>query len=152
MKLLGILRGRDHIHITFITVYCYNCFILFYFEEWWFSHSTMSNSLWPCGLKPARLLWIFQARILERVAISFSRGSSWPRGWTCVSCIGSKMFYCWVTWEDLILLLAVVHLLLCLIYYFFLTMKVMFYFFIKKDVSSSFEMCLLSHYKTYNME
>ena len=26
-------------------------------------------------------------RILERVAISYSRGSSWPRDWTCVSCI-----------------------------------------------------------------
>ena len=29
---------------------------------------------------------IFQARILECVAISFSRGSSWPRGWTCDLC------------------------------------------------------------------
>ena len=32
------------------------------------------------------------------------------------------------------------------------TLKVTFSFFIKKNVSSSFEMCLLSHYKTYNME
>ena len=30
---------------------------------------------------------IFQARILELVAISSSRGSSWPRNGTCVSCI-----------------------------------------------------------------
>ena len=29
---------------------------------------------------------ISQARILEWVAISFSRGSSWPRDWTWVSC------------------------------------------------------------------
>ena len=29
-----------------------------------------------------------QARTLKRIAISFSRGSSWPRGWTRVSCIG----------------------------------------------------------------
>ena len=28
---------------------------------------------------------LFKARILEWVAISFSRGSSWPRGWTCIS-------------------------------------------------------------------
>ena len=35
---------------------------------------------------------IFQARILEWVAISFSRGSSQPRNQTCVSCIGSKFF------------------------------------------------------------
>ena len=30
---------------------------------------------------------IFQARILEWVAISYSRGSSWPRDWICISCI-----------------------------------------------------------------
>ena len=30
---------------------------------------------------------IFQARILEWVAIPFSRGSSWTRDWTQVSCI-----------------------------------------------------------------
>ena len=30
---------------------------------------------------------ILQARILEWVAIPFSRGSSWPRDWTLVSCI-----------------------------------------------------------------
>ena len=30
---------------------------------------------------------IFQARILEWVAISSSRGSSWPRDWTCISCV-----------------------------------------------------------------
>ena len=28
---------------------------------------------------------ILQARILEQVAISFSRGSPWPRDWTCIS-------------------------------------------------------------------
>ena len=32
---------------------------------------------------------MFQARILEWVAVSFSRGSSWPRGQTCISCISS---------------------------------------------------------------
>ena len=34
---------------------------------------------------------IFQARILERVVISFSRGSSQPRDRTCISCIGKWM-------------------------------------------------------------
>ena len=37
---------------------------------------------------------IFQTRILEWVAIPSSRGSSWLRDQTQVSCI-----YCWVTWE-----------------------------------------------------
>ena len=39
---------------------------------------------------------IFQARILELVAISSSRGSSQPRNETCVSCIsciGSRILY-----------------------------------------------------------
>ena len=30
---------------------------------------------------------VFQARILEWVAISFCTGSSWPRDWTQVSCV-----------------------------------------------------------------
>ena len=35
---------------------------------------------------------IFQARILECVAIPFSRQSSWTRNRTCVSCMASKFF------------------------------------------------------------
>ena len=42
---------------------------------------------------------IFQARILVWVAISFSRGSSWPKDPTCVSCLSREILYCWVTWE-----------------------------------------------------
>ena len=37
---------------------------------------------------------IFQAKVLEWVAIYFSRGSSWPRDWTQVSRIVSKTLYC----------------------------------------------------------
>ena len=36
---------------------------------------------------------ILQARILERVTISFSRGSSWPRGQTWFCCIGRQILY-----------------------------------------------------------
>ena len=36
---------------------------------------------------------IFQARILEWVAVSSSRGSSQPRDQTCVSCIGRQILY-----------------------------------------------------------
>ena len=42
---------------------------------------------------------IFQARILEWVAISFFRGSSWPRDQTYVSCIGRWILYHWPTTE-----------------------------------------------------
>ena len=43
-----------------------------------------------------------QARMLEWVAISYSRGSSWPRDWTHVSrgsCTGRRILYHWATWE-----------------------------------------------------
>ena len=39
---------------------------------------------------------ISQARILDWVDISFSKGSSWPKDWTCiscVSCIGRQILY-----------------------------------------------------------
>ena len=42
---------------------------------------------------------ISQARILEWVAISFSRGSSRPRDWTQVSCMVSRFFKDWATRE-----------------------------------------------------
>ena len=45
---------------------------------------------------------IFQARILEWVAISFSRVSSRPRDWTEVSCIVGRCFTVWATREELI--------------------------------------------------
>ena len=42
---------------------------------------------------------ILQSRIMEWVAISYTRGSFWPRDWTCVFCIGRQILYCWATWE-----------------------------------------------------
>ena len=42
---------------------------------------------------------ISQARILEWVAISFSRRSSLPRDRTLIPCFGRKILYCWVTRE-----------------------------------------------------
>ena len=53
------------------------------------------------GLQPSRLLChgISQARILEWVAISFSRASSQPRDRTCVASIGRQILYHWATWE-----------------------------------------------------
>ena len=107
-----------------------------------FSHSVVSDSLWPHGLQHARppcpsptpgvtqtlslsphthihtyvvvvqspspflffcdtvdcspsgssVHGISQARMLEWVAFSFSRGSSWPRDWACISCSASGFF------------------------------------------------------------
>ena len=43
---------------------------------------------------------ILQERIMEWVAIPFSRGSSWPRVQTRVSCIAGRSFTVWATRED----------------------------------------------------
>ena len=40
---------------------------------------------------------ILQARMLEWIAISFFRGSSWPRDWTRVSSIAGRFFTIWAT-------------------------------------------------------
>ena len=40
-----------------------------------------------CRLPGFSIHGIFQAKILEQVAISFFRGSSWPRDWTLSSCV-----------------------------------------------------------------
>ena len=55
-----------------------------------------------CSLPGSSVHGILQARILEWVAISFSRGSSWPRDQTQVSCIGGRCFNLWATREALI--------------------------------------------------
>ena len=57
------------------------------------SHSVMSDSLWPHGL------YSLQARILEWVAVPFSRGSSQPSTWTRVSCIAGRLLTSWTTRE-----------------------------------------------------
>ena len=42
---------------------------------------------------------LVHSRILKWVAISFSKGSSWLRDWTCISCISRQILYPWATWE-----------------------------------------------------
>ena len=56
---------------------------------------TLCNPV-DCSLPGSSVHGILQARILEYVAISFSRESSWPRDQTCVSyvsCIGRWVLY-----------------------------------------------------------
>ena len=52
-----------------------------------------------CSLPGSSVYGIFQARILEWVAISFSRKSSQPRDWTLVSRIVGRHFAIWATRE-----------------------------------------------------
>ena len=62
---------------------------------------TLCNPV-DCSLPGFSVHWIFQARILEWVVISSSRGSSRPRERSCiscVSCIGRQILYHRTTWE-----------------------------------------------------
>ena len=52
-----------------------------------------------CSPPGSSVHWILQARILEWVAISFSRGSSQLRDRTQVSCIAGRRFTLWATRE-----------------------------------------------------
>ena len=68
----------------------FSCSVVFnsFATPWTIAHQT------PLSM---RIPWILQARILEWIAISSSRGSSWPRDRTLVSCIGRRIFYLWAT-------------------------------------------------------
>ena len=55
-----------------------------------------------CSPPGSFVLGISQARILEWVAISFSRGSSRLGDCTHISCVGRWIFYHWATWEALL--------------------------------------------------
>ena len=59
------------------------------------------ESSMDCSLPGFSIHGIFQARVLEWVAISFSRGSSQPRNQTWVSCIAGRHFTLWATREAL---------------------------------------------------
>ena len=63
--------------------------------------------------------WIFQAIVLEWIAISFSRGSSQPRDRTWVSHIVDRRLTVWATrevMEDLLLLFKIVNFWLCWVF------------------------------------
>ena len=67
-----------------------------------FSCSVLSDSFstsWTVALQAPLSMGILQARILEWVAISFSRGSSQPRDRTSISCISRWVLSHWATRE-----------------------------------------------------
>ena len=57
---------------------------------------------WTVACQAPLSMGILQARILEWVAIPFSRGFSQPRDWTQVSWIADRFFTVWATREDLL--------------------------------------------------
>ena len=63
------------------------------------SHVRLSCDPMDCSLPGSSVHGIFWARTLKWVAISFSRGSSWPRDRTCVAFIDRRVLYHWASWE-----------------------------------------------------
>ena len=59
---------------------------------------TLCNPM-DCSLPGSCVHGIFQAIVLEWIAISFSRESSWPRDWTQVSHIVDRHLTVWATTE-----------------------------------------------------
>ena len=62
-------------------------------------------TLWnpvDCSLSGSSVHGVFQARVLEWIAISFSRGSSRPRNRTRISRIAGRCFTVWATGEALL--------------------------------------------------
>ena len=63
---------------------------------------TLCNPM-DCSQTGSSVHGILQARILEWVAISFSRGSSWPKAQTQASYIAGRFFTIWATRESVTL-------------------------------------------------
>ena len=66
------------------------------------SHVQLFATPWTvCSQPGSSVHGILQTRIMERVAISFPRGSSWPKNWIWVSLITGKFFTVGATREAL---------------------------------------------------
>ena len=67
----------------------------------------MLSDVWLCNpmsLPGSSIHGILQVRILEPVAIPFSRGSSEPRAWTWVSCIAGGFVTVWLSFKSCMIL------------------------------------------------
>ena len=98
-----LLVFYSHIHIKIIIFLLFFCMLpqsLCRMEKEKWSHSVVSDcDPMDCSLSGSSIHGIFQARVLEWIAISFSRGSSQPQNQTWVSCIAGRCFTIWATRE-----------------------------------------------------
>ena len=90
---------KDMISFAFIVLYTCLCI-----------HTTRTHTHYACllshfsyvsqsSLPDSSVLGILHARILEWAAIPSSRGYSWPRDQTWVSCTAGILFIIWITRE-----------------------------------------------------
>ena len=76
-----------------------HCFLWQVWASVQFSSVTQSCLTVCTCLEGSSMQGILQARLLEWVAISFSRGYFQPRNWIWVSCIAGRFFTCWTIGE-----------------------------------------------------
>ena len=94
---------------------------------------TLCNPM-DCSLPGFSIHGIFQASVLEWVAISFSRGSCWPRNRTGASCIAGRCFTLLAT-RELFIFSFFLHFL-CISVHIHLVRYVFYVIFILRFVSS----------------
>ena len=102
MFLISLLEGVAKLVVYLTISSCllyteYSCAVLCLVTQ---SCPTLCDPM-DCSPPGSSVHGIFQARILEWVAISFSRGTSWPRDWTGFSRIVGRSFTVWATGEAL---------------------------------------------------
>ena len=100
----GSSRPRERSPVSY--VFCVSRQIFYHWAIWEaLTHSVKWKSLshvWLFATPWSNTVHgILQVRILEWVAMPFSRGSFWPRDWTQVSCIAGEFFTSWATREAL---------------------------------------------------
>ena len=97
----------------------------------------------PMDLSPpdSSVHGIFQARILDWIAISYSRGSSWPRNWTHCSCV------CHIGRQILLSLHHLGRPCICIHTSITISLFILFYVISKRDIQSSVVI-----YQTINKE
>ena len=93
LNLRGFICRKWHLLLRRMSVRSWGAGMVSYFSCVWLCDPM------DCNLPGSSVHGILQARLLEWVAISFSRGSSQPRDWTCVSCISGRRFTIWATRE-----------------------------------------------------
>ena len=91
------MREREGLFVKHIHAhtYLYTC-VCVYESEVARSCPTLCHSM-DCRSPGSSVHGVFQVRILEWVAISFSRWSSQLRDWTHIFCVGRQILYHWAT-------------------------------------------------------
>ena len=99
--------------LGYINIYkCYMLMLYLFLSPKWSEVTQSCPALCdPMDYSPpgSSVLGIFQARVLEWIAISFFRGSSWSRDQTRGSCIAGRHFTVWATGKAPVLILKLIY-------------------------------------------